>query len=69
MIPKELRSALRLTGGEEIEVSLAGERIELSPAPRPTRLVRESHGLLISDLDLPAHGPEEAREALERARR
>lgn len=69
VIPKPMRSALRLSGGEEVEVSLLGERIELTPAPRPTHLVRGPHGLLTSDLQTPLHGPEEVREALERARR
>lgn len=69
VIPKEVRSALRLSGGEEVEIELAGERIELTPAPRPTQLHEDSHGVLTSDLELPPHGPEEVREALERARR
>jgi AbrB family looped-hinge helix DNA binding protein len=69
VIPKPMRSALRLGGGEEVELSLMGERIELTPAPRPTNLVRGPHGLLVSDLELPSHGPEEVRDALERARR
>jgi hypothetical protein len=34
-----------------------------------TRLWRSPHGVLTSDLELPPHGPEEVREALERARR
>jgi AbrB family looped-hinge helix DNA binding protein len=69
VIPKQLRAALRLSGGEEVEIELAGERIELTPAPRPTQLRQGPHGVLISDLKLPSHGPEEVREALERARR
>jgi AbrB family looped-hinge helix DNA binding protein len=69
VIPKDLRTALRLNGGDEVEISLEGERIELTPAPREVKLHKGSHGLLVSDLDLPAHGPEEVREALERARR
>lgn len=69
VIPKALRTALRLNGGDEVEISLEGERIELMPAPRQVKLRQGSHGLLVSDLDLPPHGPEEVREALERARR
>lgn len=69
VIPKQLRSALSLSGGEEVELELAGERIELTPAPRPTQLHRGAHGVLTSDLELPPHGPEEVRAALERARR
>lgn len=69
VIPKPMRSALRLSGGEEVELSLQGERIEMTPAPRQVKLHRGAHGLLTSDLQTPPHGPEEVREALERARR
>jgi AbrB family looped-hinge helix DNA binding protein len=69
VIPKPMRSALRLRGGEEVELSLMGERIELTPAPRPTHLHHGPHGLLTSDLQVPPHGPEEVRDALEQARR
>ena len=69
VIPKPMRSALRLSGGEEVELSLSGERIEMTPAPRQVKLHRGPHGLLTSDLQTPPHGPEEVREALERARR
>ena len=70
VIPKDLRAALNLTGGDEVEITLEGERIELTPAFRQVQLRRSPNGLLTSDLRLPpGHGPEEDREALERARR
>jgi AbrB family looped-hinge helix DNA binding protein len=69
VIPKGLRDALRLNGGDEVEITLEDERIELVPAPRQTRLRKGAHGVLTSDLELPPHGPEEVRAALERARR
>jgi AbrB family looped-hinge helix DNA binding protein len=69
VIPKDLRSRLGLSGGDEVEISLEGERIELAPAPREVELREGSHGLLVSDLELPPHGPDEVREALERVRR
>lgn len=70
VIPKDLRAALNLTGGDEVEITLEGERIELTPAFRKVQLRRSPNGLLTSDLRLPpGHGPEEDREALERARR
>lgn len=69
MIPKEIREALNLRGGDEVEITLGDDRIDLVPAPRPTRLRRGPHGLLTSDLKVPGYGPEEVREALERARR
>ena len=70
VIPKDLRAALNLSGGDEVEITLEGERIELTPAFRKVQLRRSANGLLTSDLRLPpGHGPEEDREALERARR
>lgn len=70
VIPKDLRAALKLTGGDEVEITLEGERVELTPAFRKVQLRRSPNGLLTSDLRLPpGHGPEEDREALERARR
>ena len=69
VVPKRLRAALQLTGGDEVEITLEGERIELVPAPREVTLRKGPHGLLISDLDLPSQGPDEVRDALERARR
>jgi AbrB family looped-hinge helix DNA binding protein len=69
VIPKELREALCLRGGDEVEITLVDERVELVPAPRPTRLRRGPHGLLTSDLKVPGYGPEKVREELERTRR
>lgn len=69
VIPKDLRASLSLSGGDEVEINLEGDRIELVPAYRQVRLRRDPDGLLISDLDVPPHGPGEVREALERARR
>jgi AbrB family looped-hinge helix DNA binding protein len=69
VIPKDLRAALSLSGGDEIEISLDGDKIELSPAPRKVRLRRGPHGILTAELNVPEHGPEEVREALERTRR
>ncbi len=68
VVPKSLRAALGLNGGDEVEITFEGERIELVPAPRKVNLRKDRSGLLVSDLDLPSHGPNEVREALERAR-
>jgi AbrB family looped-hinge helix DNA binding protein len=68
VIPKGLRAALGLNGGDEVEITLEGERIELVPASRSVSLRKGRHGLLTSDLNLPAHGPDEVRDALERTR-
>lgn len=69
VIPKDLRVALNLVGGDEVELDLDGERITLTPATRKVKLRRGPQGLLTSDLRLPGIGPEEVREALERIRR
>jgi AbrB family looped-hinge helix DNA binding protein len=69
VIPKDLRVAMNLVGGDEVEITLEGDRIELTPAFRKVKLRRGPHGLLTSDLRLPGIGPEEVREALERTRR
>jgi AbrB family looped-hinge helix DNA binding protein len=70
VIPKDLRTALNLSGGDEVEITLEGERIELTPAFRKVQLRRSPDGLLTSDLRLPpGHGPEKDREELERVRR
>lgn len=67
-MPKSLREALGLNGGDEVEITLAGERIELIPAPRKVTLHETRGGLLVSDLDI-SIGPDEVREELERTRR
>jgi AbrB family looped-hinge helix DNA binding protein len=68
VVPKRLRAALGLNGGDEVEISLEGERLELVPAPRRVSLQKGRLGLLTSDLDLPPLGPEDVRDALERSR-
>lgn len=69
VIPKDLRVALSLNGGDEVEITLEGERIGLMPAPRQVQLRRGPRGILTAELNVPEHGPEEVREALERTRR
>lgn len=69
VIPKRMRLDLGLRGGEEVELSVTGDRIEITPAPRQVKLHRGPSGLLVSDLEMPPHGAEEVREELERARR
>ncbi len=70
VVPKELRAALHLHGGDEVEITLEEERLSVVPAFRKAELRRGPHGLLTADLKLPVKiGPEEVREALERVRR
>jgi len=69
VIPKDLRVAMNLVGGDEVEITLEGDRIELTPAFRKVKLRRGPHGILNAELNIPELGPEEVREALERTRR
>lgn len=68
VIPKPLRTAAGLTGGQEIEVTLVGDRIELSATPRPTTLRRNRHGVLVAEIDGVAISQDRARDELERLR-
>lgn len=67
VVPKSLRAALGLNGGDEVEITLAGERIELVPAPRKVSLHKGPGGLLVSSIGVGV-GPDEVREELERTR-
>ena len=69
VVPKELRNALNLLGGDEVEIVLDGERLTLTPAPRKAKLHRGPDGILSAELGIPRHGPEKVREELERVRR
>lgn len=69
VIPKPVRAAAGLTGGQRIEIKLVGDRIELSAAPRTTRLHRNQHGVLVAEIDGAPVLQGEARDELERLRR
>lgn len=69
VVPKDLRSALNLLGGDEVEIALDGERLTLIPAPRKVKLRRGPDGILSAEFGIPEHGPEKVREELERIRR
>jgi AbrB family looped-hinge helix DNA binding protein len=69
VVPKELRVALSLNGGDEVEIALDGETVTLTPAFRQVKLRRGPLGILNAELNIPELGPEEVREALERTRR
>jgi AbrB family looped-hinge helix DNA binding protein len=69
VVPKGLRAALNLGGGDEVEIELEGERLVLAPAPRRVRLRRGPSGLPAAEFGIPEHGPEKVREELERTRR
>ena len=67
VVPKSLRMALGLSGGDEVEITLEGERIELVPVPRKVSLRKGPGGLLVSAVGVGV-GPDEVREELERTR-
>ena len=67
MVPKSLRAALGLEGGDEVEITLEGERIDAVPAPRRVSLRKGPGGLLVSNVGVGV-GPNEVREELERTR-
>jgi AbrB family looped-hinge helix DNA binding protein len=69
VVPKELRNALNLLGGDEVEIVLDGERLTLTPAARKVKLRRGPHGILSAELGIPEYGPEKVREELDRIRR
>jgi AbrB family looped-hinge helix DNA binding protein len=69
VVPKDLRSALNLLGGDEVEIELDGERLTLTPAPRKAKVRRGPDGIPSIELGIPRHGPEKVREELERVRR
>lgn len=69
VVPKELRDALNLLGGDEVEIVLDDERLTLTPAPRKGKLRRGPDGIPSIELGIPQHGPEKVREELERVRR
>jgi AbrB family looped-hinge helix DNA binding protein len=69
VVPKDLRSALNLLGGDEVEIELGGERLTLTPAPRKAKVRRGPDGIPSIELGIPRHGPDKVREELERVRR
>lgn len=70
MVPKQLRSALGLEGGREVDISLNGDRIEIEVPPTPMRLQRHEHGAVaVTDREMPELSAELVRETLEALRR
>jgi AbrB family looped-hinge helix DNA binding protein len=70
VLPKGLREALGLRGGQEIEVSLRDGWIQIEPISSPVRLVKRGRVLVAEpEVPLPPLTGDEVREALERVRR
>ncbi|MGH2554196.1 MAG: AbrB/MazE/SpoVT family DNA-binding domain-containing protein [Actinomycetota bacterium] len=70
VVPKGLREALGLRGGQEIEVSLRDGWIQIEPISSPVRLVKRGRVLVAEpEVPVPPLTGDEVREALERVRR
>jgi AbrB family looped-hinge helix DNA binding protein len=70
VIPKSLRDALGLTGGQSLEITERDGRLEIVPAPTPMRLVDEGDGVIaVADVDMPVLTADMVRDTLERTRR
>jgi AbrB family looped-hinge helix DNA binding protein len=70
VVPKALRDALGLVGGQEIEVSARDGRLEIEVPPTAMHL-EERGGVLVAvpDRPLPSLAASTVRETLERVRR
>lgn len=70
VIPKEMRSRLGLSGGQEVDIQEREGRIEIEPALVPMTLEERGQGpVAVPDEDLPPLSDELVRETLERTRR
>lgn len=70
MVPKPLREALGLEGGQEIELTARDGMLEVSVAPMPMRLRRRGrHLVAVPERSLPTLTANLVREALEQSRR
>ena len=70
VIPKELRSRLGLTAGQELAISERDGRIEIEPPSAKISLVDRGNGLVaVPDRALPPLTDEIVRDTLERVRR
>jgi AbrB family looped-hinge helix DNA binding protein len=71
VVPKPLRDALGLTGGEELEINVREDgRLELEVPATPMRLERRAHGVVaVADREMPRLTQTTVRETLERIRR
>lgn len=70
VIPKSLREALGLVGGQSLEINERDGRLEIVPAPTPMRLVEEDDGVVaVADADMPVLTADMVRDTLERTRR
>lgn len=69
VVPKALRDALGIYGGEELEARVRDGRLEIEPVPTPMHLERRGKGLVaVPEFELPVLTPEQVRETLEQTR-
>jgi len=70
VIPKEVRERLGLRPGSRIVLTEMEGRLEISPATTPVGLVDQGGVLVaVAEVDLPVLTAEQARDAVEAARR
>ena len=70
VVPKPLRQALGLIGGQSLEIRTGDGRLEIEIAPTPVRLKKRGRGVVaVPDAELPALTAEQVRDTLERIRR
>ena len=69
-MPKALRDALGLTGGQNLELTARDGALEVRAAPTPMKLEKSGrHTVAVPDADLPALTSDLVREVLEQSRR
>lgn len=69
VVPKPLREALGLGGGQEVEITARDGRLELEPAPVPMRLVKRGrHKVAVVNVEMPTLTAEMVRDTLEQVR-
>jgi AbrB family looped-hinge helix DNA binding protein len=70
VVPKALRDALSLRGGETLELTVRDGRLEAEPVATPMRLEQRPDGVAaVPDTDLPPLTAEQVRATLEQTRR
>ncbi|MEP7379107.1 MAG: AbrB/MazE/SpoVT family DNA-binding domain-containing protein [Chloroflexota bacterium] len=69
VVPKRLRDALGLAGGQEVEITARDGRLEVEPASVPMRLVRRGrHKVAVADVEMPPLTADMVRDTLEQVR-
>jgi AbrB family looped-hinge helix DNA binding protein len=71
VVPKPLRDALGLRGGEQLDIAVRENgRLELAVPATPMRLEPRAHGVVaVADREMPTLTQDTVRETLERVRR